>query len=138
VAFQLANFIRDVGEDLDRGRIYLPLADLERFGVRPRDLQQRRLTPQIVAALQFQIARVRRLERYSRPGIAMLHPATRDCIDTARILYCGIVDAVEAIDYDVFSHRAKVPLRRRLAVAASAEARALVARRVYGPGRVPA
>lgn len=138
VAFQLANFIRDVGEDLQRGRIYLPLAELARFDVTPEMLRRRTLTPQIVAALQFQIARVRRLERYSRPGIAMLHPATRDCIDTARVLYCGIVDAVEAIGYDVFNRRATVPLARRLAVAGRAEVRALIARRRYGPGRVPA
>jgi phytoene synthase len=137
VAFQLANFIRDVDEDLDRGRIYLPLAELAEFGVTPQDLARRRLTPQIRAALQGQIARVRRLERAARPGIAMLHPATRDCIDTARILYCGIVDAVEAIDYDVFAERAAVPMSRRLRVASAGAARALVARRRYGPGTVP-
>jgi phytoene synthase len=138
VAFQLANFIRDVDEDLDRGRIYLPLAELEQFGVSPDDVRQRRLTPAIRSALQHQIARVRRLDRYSRPGIAMLHPAARDCIDTARVLYCGIVDAVEDIGYDVFSSRATVPLRRRLAVAGGAAARASVARRVYGIGHIPA
>ncbi len=137
VAFQLANFIRDVNEDLDRGRIYLPLQELAQFGVTPELLRHRQLTPQITAALQFQIARVRRLERYSRPGIAMLHPATRDCIDTARVLYCGIVDAVEDIGYDVFAQRAAVPMSRRLAVAGRGAARAVVARRVYGSGRVP-
>ena len=137
VAFQLANFIRDVGEDLDRGRIYLPLAELDAFGVTPDDLRGRQLTPQIRAALQYQVARVRRLERYSRPGSAMLHPASRDCIDVARVLYCGIVDAVEDIDYDVFHRRATVPMSRRLAVAGAGMARALAARRAYGPGRVP-
>jgi phytoene synthase len=137
VAFQLANFIRDVDEDLDRGRIYLPLEELAQCGVTPRDLAERRLTPQIRSALQFQIARVRRLERASRPGIPMLHPATRDCIDTARILYCGIVDAVEAIDYDVFTRRASVSMARRLRIASAAAARAAVARRRYGSGSVP-
>lgn len=136
VAFQLANFIRDVAEDLDRGRIYLPLADLERFSVSPADLQQRQLTDPIRAALQYQIDRVRRLERYSRPGIAMLHPATRDCINTARILYCGIVDAVEDIDYDVFRQRAKVSVPRRLAVAGPAAAHAWWIRQGRGTGRV--
>ncbi len=137
VAFQLANFIRDVGEDLERGRIYLPLADLARFDVTPEDLRRRQLTPQIRAALQYQIARVRQLERYSRPGIAMLHPAARDCIDTARILYCGIAGAVEDIDYDVFQHRATVPIRRRLAVAGAAGVRAAIARQRFGSGHVP-
>jgi len=137
VAFQLANFIRDVDEDLDRGRVYLPLEELARFGVDPPMLQERQLTPQIRAALQFQVARVRRLERASRPGIAMLHPSCRDCIDTARILYCGIVDAVEAIDYDVFAQRAQVPMGRRLAVAGAGAGRALLARSRYGSGHVP-
>ena len=138
VAFQLANFIRDVGEDLQRGRIYLPLAELERFGVSAEDLRARRLTPEITAALQFQIARVRRLERYARPGIAMLHPAAQDCIETARILYCGIVDEVEDIGYDVFDRRATVPMGRRLRVAGPAAVHALWARRHYGSGRVRA
>ncbi len=117
VAFQLANFIRDVGEDLLRGRVYLPLADLARFGVTRADLEQRVVTPAVRAALQFQIARVRGLERAARPGIAMLHPSTRDCIDTARILYCGIVDEVERIDYDVFARRASTSAARRARVA---------------------
>lgn len=137
VAFQLANFVRDVGEDLDRGRIYLPLEELARFGVTPAELRDRRPTPRISAALQYQIARVRRLERSSRPGIAMVHPATRDCIDTARVLYCGIVDAVESNSYDVFTRRASVPMARQLAVAGAGAARALAARRRYGSGRVP-
>ncbi len=67
----------------------------------------------------------------------MLHPSVRDCIDTARILYCGIVDAVEALDYEVFARRATVSTQRRLAVAVPAAARALVARQVHGSGRVP-
>jgi phytoene synthase len=128
VAFQLANFIRDVGEDLERGRVYLPLAELRDFGVTREDLERRELTPAIIEALKFQIERVRRLEAESRPGIAMLHPAAQPCIEAARILYCGIVDAVEAIDYDVFHRRAKVSLARRLAVAGRAWFRAVRAR----------
>ena len=117
VAFQLANFIRDVGEDLERGRVYLPLAELSQFGVTREMLEQRKLTPEITEALKFQIERVRDLEAKSRAGIAMLGAAAQPCIETARILYCGIVDAVEAIDYDVFSKRATVSLYRRLRVA---------------------
>lgn len=128
VAFQLANFIRDVGEDLERGRVYLPLADLRKFGVTRADLEQRVLTPAIVEALKFQIARVRQLESESRPGIAMLHPAAQPCIEAARILYCGIVDAVEDIGYDVFNKRARVSKLRRLTVAGQAWFRAIRAR----------
>ncbi len=117
ISFQLANFIRDVGEDLERGRIYLPLDELAEFGVSADDVRARVVTPQLRAALEFQIARVRDLEARSRPGIAMLSPDSQPCIETARILYCGIVDEVENIDYQVFTNRAKVPLGRRLAVA---------------------
>ena len=117
VAFQLANFIRDVGEDLERGRVYLPLQELAQFGVTREMLEKRTLTPQITEALQFQIARVRQLEEQSRAGISMLDKSAQPCIETARILYCGIVDAVENIDYDVFNRRATVSLYRRLAVA---------------------
>ena len=124
VAFQLANFIRDVGEDLERGRVYLPLQELGQFGVSRSDLEARIATPEIKAALKFQIARVRQLEESSRAGIAMLGAPSQPCIETARILYCGIVDAVEQIDYEVFSKRATVSLSRRLRVAVPAYYRA--------------
>lgn len=137
VAFQLANFIRDVGEDLDRGRVYLPLDELLAFGVTRADLEARVMTPAIRDALVFQVERVRALEESARPGIAMLHPSSRDCIEAARILYCGIVDEVERNGYDVFAKRASVPMRRRLAVAGPALIRARRARRRYGPGMPP-
>jgi 15-cis-phytoene synthase len=128
VAFQLANFIRDVGEDLLRGRVYLPLEELERFGVTRADLERRVVDERLRNALRFQIQRVRDLEEASRPGIAMLDPASQPCIDAARILYCGIVDEVERIDYQVFDRRASVPLHRRLAVAGPAWFKAVRAR----------
>jgi len=134
MAFQLANFIRDVGEDLDRGRIYLPMDELARFGIDRAALERRQVTPELKAALAFQIARVRELERRSRIGIAMLHPAVQACIDTARELYCGIVDEVERNDYDVFTRRATVPRTRRLQVAAPAWLAARRARRTFGSG----
>ena len=128
VAFQLANFIRDVGEDLDRGRVYLPLEELDQHGVTREVLERRMATPAVKTALREQIARVRMLEERSRPGITMLHPDSQPCIEAARVLYCGIVDEVENIDYEVFTKRASVPMRRRLAVAGPAWVRALRAR----------
>jgi phytoene synthase len=136
VSFQLANFIRDVSEDLDRGRVYLPLDELARFGVNRETLERREATPQVKAALRHQIDRVKRLEEESRPGIDMLHPSSRDCIDAARILYCGIADEVINIDYEVFKKRAKVPMRERLWVALPAWRRAIRARRSFGSGHV--
>ena len=137
IAFQLANFIRDVPEDLDRGRVYLPLDELGQFGVTRQTLECRETTPDVVDALKFQVARVRELEERSRPGVDLLHPSSRDCIDAARVLYCGIVDEVERQGFDVFARRATVPLTRRLAVAGPALLRARRARRRFGAGAGP-
>jgi 15-cis-phytoene synthase len=138
VAFQLANFIRDVGEDLDRGRVYLPSDELARFDLSRADLERRVVDERVRSLLAFQIARVRRLEAAARPGIALLHPTSQPCIEAARILYCGIVDEVEAIDYQVFTRRATVPRSRRLSVAARAWTRARRARRLSRPLEAPA
>ena len=120
IAFQLANFIRDVGEDLERGRIYLPIEDLTKFDITVDEFKERKVTKKVEALLKYEIARVRELEKNAIPGIKLLSPASQPCIDAARILYCGIVDAVEAIEYQVFDKRAKVDLRRRLKVAGQA------------------
>jgi phytoene synthase len=129
IAFQLANFVRDVGEDLDRGRVYLPIEDLNRFGLTRQDLERRRVDDRVRDLLRFEIARVRRLERAARPGIELLDPTSRPCIEAARILYCGIVDEVERIDFQVFDQRARVSSRRRLKVAGRAWLDAARARR---------
>ncbi len=116
IAFQLANFIRDVGEDLDRGRIYLPIQELAACGVSREMLEERVLTPQIIEALKFQIARVRALQAEAAPGIALLDATSRPCIEAASSLYCGIVDEVEKIGYDIFNKRAKTSTARRIRV----------------------
>ncbi|CAB4715120.1 unannotated protein [freshwater metagenome] len=120
IAFQLANFIRDVGEDLDRGRIYLPIQELAQHGVTRAMLQRRVLTPEIISALKFQIARVRELQAQATPGIALLDASSRPCINAASELYCGIVDEVEKIGYDIFNKRASTSTSRRIKVAGAA------------------
>lgn len=136
-AFQLANFCRDVGEDLDRGRLYLPLEDLDRFGLTRADVERRVVDDRFRALMAFQVARVRRLADAAEPGIAALHPSSRPCIQAARVLYCGIADQVEAIDYQVFTRRATVGLPTRARVAGAAWVRAVAARRA-DPPRLPA
>ena len=128
IAFQLANFIRDISEDLDRGRIYIPLDDLAEAGVTPEMLKAKKLTPQIKAALQYQIARVRSLQNEATAGIKLLDPTSQPCIMAASELYCGIVDEVEKINYEIFTHRAKTSNWRRLKVAFPAYLRAIRAR----------
>ena len=128
IAFQLANFIRDVSEDLDRGRIYLPLDDLKTAGVSKEMLAAKKLTPEIKQALQYQIERVRRLQREAAEGITLLDPVSQPCINAASELYCGIVDEVEKINYEIFTHRAKTSTWRRLKVALPAYVAAIRAR----------
>jgi phytoene synthase len=116
-AFQLANFIRDIDEDIDRGRIYMPLDEFARFGVSEEMLLQRKLTPEIIEAIKFQIARVRDLQAIAEAGIHYLDPISRPCIRAASELYCGIVDEIEANGYDIFAKRAKTSTWRRARVA---------------------
>jgi phytoene synthase len=128
-AFQLTNFIRDVGEDLHRGRVYLPKEDLATFGVTRDDLHAGLVDGRLRRLLAFEIARARELFRSAEPGIRLLHPTSRDCIRTAFTLYADILTAVERADYQVLDRRATVGSARRAAVAGPALARAWRARR---------
>ncbi|WP_334142169.1 phytoene/squalene synthase family protein [Rhabdothermincola sp.] len=121
-AFQLTNFLRDVGEDLDRGRVYLPQEDLQAFGADPA---RRRVDPAWVALMRFEIERARALYAEAERGIPFLPPSSARCITTASALYGGILRAIERNGYDVFSTRARVPAVRK----AAAVGRALLAAR---------
>lgn len=118
-AFQLTNFLRDVGEDLDRGRVYIPQEDLRRFGADPF---QRQATPEWRSLLAFEIARNRRLYTQADAGIPLLPPRSARCVTTARRLYSQILERIEDADYDVFSRRARVPTWRKALTAVSAAA----------------
>jgi phytoene synthase len=128
-AFQLSNFIRDVGEDLRRGRVYLPGEDLAHFGVDRDRLAAGVVDGPIRRLLAYEIARTRELYRSAEQGIRLLHPSSRDCIRTALRLYGGILAEVERADYRVLDRRVSVGAARRLAVAGPGLARAYAARR---------
>ena len=117
LAFQLTNFLRDVGEDLDRGRVYLPQADLRRFGADPF---RRTVDESWRALMRFEIDRARALYREAEPGIALLPPASARCVATAHRLYSAILGRIEARDYDVFTGRARVPSLAKAATALGA------------------
>jgi phytoene synthase len=129
IAFQVTNFIRDVGDDLRRGRVYLPQTSLELFGVTREHLAAGVVDGPVRRLLAFEVARARELFRSAEPGIRLLHPTSRDCIRTAFRLYGGILDEVEKADYRVLDARVAVGLPRRLAVAGPAFLRATRARR---------
>ncbi|MGW4234210.1 phytoene/squalene synthase family protein [Streptomyces sp. NPDC004980] len=123
LAFQLTNFLRDVGEDLDRGRVYLPADLLTAHGVDRPLLEWSRSTgrqdPRIRAALVSAEATTRDVYRTAEPGIAMLDPRVRPCIRTAFILYGGILDAIADQGYTVLHRRAVVSRGRRAVTAAA-------------------
>ncbi|MFE6360378.1 phytoene/squalene synthase family protein [Streptomyces sp. NPDC057806] len=132
-AFQLTNFLRDVGEDLDRGRVYLPADLLAAHGVDRPLLEWSRRTgrrdPRIHAALVAAEAMIRAVYRTAEPGIAMLDPRVRPCIRTAFTLYGGILDAIASQDYAVLHRRAAVSRLRRAATASAGAVHVLRARR---------
>jgi phytoene synthase len=121
LAFQLTNFLRDVGEDLDRGRVYLPQEDLARFGADPSARKADHAWRTLAA---FEIRRCRALYASADVGIAMLPPASARCIRAARVLYSRILDRIEANDFDVFGSRARVPTLEKAAVVARCAVRA--------------
>jgi 15-cis-phytoene synthase len=120
-AFQLTNFLRDIDEDLLRGRVYLPADELAAHGV-DRDLLMwcqlhRRTDPQVRQALAAQHEITRQTYRFAAAGIDMLAPRSRPCVAAAATLYSEILDRIEASDFAVFNHRATVGRARRLQVA---------------------
>ncbi len=114
IAFQLSNFLRDIDEDLTRGRVYIPQEDIRRFGADP---WSRRATPEWCRLMAFEIDRTRQFYRSGDLGVPMLPPLSARCIRGARALYSGILDQIEAANYDVFAKRVRVPGWRKLAVA---------------------
>jgi phytoene synthase len=115
LAFQLTNFLRDVGEDLDRGRVYLPGEDLARLGADPF---ARTVDRPWRLLMGFEIERARTLYASADRGIDLLPPRSAACVRAARVLYSGILEQIEANDYDVFASRARVSTPRKLATAA--------------------
>ncbi|MFD8496810.1 phytoene/squalene synthase family protein [Amycolatopsis sp. NPDC059657] len=119
-AFQLTNFLRDVGEDLDRGRIYLPTTELAAFGVDRELLRWARSTgrsdARIERALAYAVARTRAVYRRAEVGIPLLRKESRPCVQTALTLYEGILDEICWSNYRVLDRRVSVPLSRRLIV----------------------
>jgi phytoene synthase len=132
-AFQLTNFLRDIDEDLERGRVYLPADELTAHGV-DRDVltwchENRRTDAKVRRALVEQHAINRRVYDFARRGIAHLRPRSRPCVAAALTLYSEILDRIEEIDFAVFSQRATVGTGRRVRVGGAGLIQAWRARR---------
>ncbi len=120
VALQLTNILRDVGEDWNSGRCYLPLDELATFGLDEQDLSAGRVDKRWCDFMRFQIARARHLYAEALPGIALLHPDGRFAVAAAAMFYEGILDDIQAHHYNVFDRRAYVSRGRKLALLARA------------------
>jgi phytoene synthase len=118
-AMQLTNFLRDVREDWERGRVYLPLEDLERFGYSEEDLGTGRVNEAFIELMRFEINRARMLYLVADQGMHHIPRGRRYPVVVARHLYAAILKRIEELGYDVFSHRAETTLAGKLRVAAS-------------------
>lgn len=114
LAFQLTNFLRDIGEDLERNRVYIPQEDIRRFGAHPAE---RRVDSAWRSLLAFEISRARQLYASAAEGVAYLPAASARCVATALALYSRILAVIENNDYDVFTQRASLPTWRKAATA---------------------
>ncbi|MGY1845576.1 phytoene/squalene synthase family protein [Modestobacter sp. SYSU DS0875] len=115
-AFQLTNFLRDVAEDVDRGRVYLPADLMAAHGVTREQLAAKRHSPGFTALMREMVAVTRRRYDDAAPGTPMLARESRDCVRAATALYGGILTEIERADYRVLDRRVRVSRPRRLAV----------------------
>ncbi len=129
IAFQLTNFLRDIGEDYRRGRIYLPQDSRSEHGVIDSMFGARSTAPELQDLLRAEIDRARTFYRRAEPGIELLAPTARDCVRTAHTLYGAILDEIERNGYEVLARRARVSATRRIRVGAAGYLRAVRTRR---------
>ncbi len=114
IALQLTNILRDIGEDAGRGRIYLPLEDLRRFGLSETDILNGVCDDRFRALMQYQIDRAEQLYIASWPGVLLLDRDGQLAVATAALLYRGILQKIIANDFDVFTRRAHLTMTEKL------------------------
>lgn len=120
-AMQLTNILRDIGEDWQRDRVYLPADELERYNLGEEDLANQRCDELFRALMRMQIDRAREYYRAAEPGIlALPNDGSRYCARLMSTVYGAILDEIERADYRVFDRRVSVSLPRKLWMAAGA------------------
>jgi len=117
VAFQITNILRDVGEDaVERGRIYLPRNDMEKFGVTEEQIFAQKLDDNYVAFMKHQISRARMYYERAKRGVPMLSPESRLAVQSSLDCYGGILQKIEENGYDNLTKRAYVSKWEKLAL----------------------
>lgn len=106
IAMQLTNIIRDVAEDADRGRIYLPQEDLQKFNVKEEDILAKRSTPEFIALIRDYVRRADAYYDNADLGIPCLEPDSRVTVLLMSRNYRKILREVERLGYDVMKKRA--------------------------------
>jgi phytoene synthase len=106
IAFQLTNILRDVREDAEKGRVYLPAEDLDRFGVSPTEFKPAK---KFLELMEFEAKRAREYYRESAPLIDMIHPESQPSLRALIGIYSRLLDRIIASNYDVLSRRIRVP-----------------------------
>jgi phytoene synthase len=109
LAFQLTNFVRDVREDWELDRVYMPAEDLERFGVSTTHIASREPTPGFRRVLALEVERARGLFREGAAAAELVSPSVRRGMWMARSVYEGMLNRVERLGFDVLRHRAALP-----------------------------
>lgn len=120
LAFQLTNILRDIKEDADRDRIYLPQEDLQKFGVTEQELKQGELTDRFRALMQFEAERAKEFYRQAHELFPLISKAGRPTLSIMLNIYRGILDSIEGHNYDVYSQRARVSTVKKLGIVAGA------------------
>jgi len=108
VAFQLTNILRDIREDMERGRIYLPAEDLERFGVTEADLRAGNRNAAFLGLMRFEAARARGYYKQSQPLLDLVHPRSRRSLWVLVSIYSRLLERIEHSGFDVFSRRVRL------------------------------
>jgi len=108
VAFQLTNILRDIREDAERDRIYLPAEDLRQFGVAADDLRAGHRTEAFFRLMRFEAARARAYYTESQPLLDLIHPRSRPSLWALITIYSNLLERIERTNYDVFSHRVRL------------------------------
>lgn len=108
VAFQLTNILRDIREDAERGRIYLPAEELRSFGVSEEDLRAGNLSEAVLRLLRFEAQRARKYYDESRPLLDLVHPRSRPSLMALITIYSRLLERIEETNYDVFSRRVRL------------------------------